>query len=302
MPLTVGIVGAGSMGREHLRQLRTLGARVLVWSRRDADAATAELGGEPVASFEELLGAADVVDVTTPTPTHLGYGLAALEAGSHLICEKPLARTVADAAALAAAAEKAGRLLLPAHVVRYFPAYARAKAAVDAGELGRLTRLRFFRGGSYPRSPWFADHEQSGGVAMDFIIHDLDQARWLAGEVVSVSATREQGEVAGHPFETASVTLTHANGAESRIDGSWGPPGSGFVTEFALVGERGSLAHSSRDEAEPAESPYLLQLREFLAAIETGAPTRVSPADAVAAVALATAGLESIRTGAPVTP
>jgi myo-inositol 2-dehydrogenase/D-chiro-inositol 1-dehydrogenase len=298
--LTVGVVGAGGMGREHVRRLRELGVRVLVWSRSGAGALTAQLSGEPVASFDALVAGADVVDVTTPTPTHLPFGRAALAAGRHVICEKPLGRTVADAAALVAAAEAADRLLLPAHVVRWFPAYARAKAATDAGAIGAPQRLRFYRGGAYPASPWFGDRAQSGGVVMDLMIHDLDQARWLAGEVVRVEAVREEGVVVGHPFETASVTLTHASGALSRADGSWGPPGATFTTEFAIVGAGGAIEHTSRDDAPGAESPYLAQLRELLAAVETGTPTRATPADAVAAVRLATAALESIETGRPV--
>ena len=304
MTLTVGVAGAGGMGREHLRQLRRLGARTLVWSRSGADAAAAELGARPVASFEELVAASDVVDVTTPTPTHLGFGRAALAAGRHVICEKPLARTAAEAEQLVAAADEAGRLVLPAHVVRWFPAYAAAKAAVDAGELGELQRLRFFRGGSFPAAPWCADRAQSGGVVLDLMIHDLDQARWLAGEVVRVEATREEGVAAGHPFETASVTLRHASGAITRAGGSWGPPGGRFTTEFALVGRAGSLEHSARDEperlAEAGQSPYLAQLADLLAAVETGAAVRVTPADAVAAVRLATAALEAIETRRPV--
>ncbi|GAA4159877.1 Gfo/Idh/MocA family oxidoreductase [Gryllotalpicola daejeonensis] len=300
MPLTVGVVGAGSMGCEHARQLRALGVRTLMWSRSGADAAAAALGVESVSSFEALLTGADVIDVTTPTPTHLDLGRAVLAAGKHLICEKPLARTVDDALALVAAAEASGRLLLPAHVARWFPAYARVKTEVDGGELGSLQRLRFYRGGAYPTSPWFADRAQSGGVVMDLMIHDLDQARWLVGEAVRVEATRDEGVVAGHPFESASVTLTHASGVLTRVDGVWGPPDTTFTTEFAVVGSAGSREHSSRDEergAADGQSPYLAQLRDFLAAIETGAPVRVAPADAVAAVRLATAALESIETG-----
>lgn len=304
MPLTVGLLGAGMMGREHLRQFRALGAQVLVWSRSGAQSLTAQLGGTPVSSLEELLRSADVIDVTTPTTTHLEFGLAALAAGKHLICEKPLARTVADAEALAAAAASADRLLLPAHVVRWFPEYRTVKNEVDAGELGELQQLRFFRGGAYPTSPWFGDRARSGGVVVDLMIHDLDQARWLAGEVVRVEAVREEGVAAGHPFEKASVTLTHASGARSRVDGAWGAPDSRFTTEFAIRGAAGARAHSSRQPAAPGtahdESPYLAELRDFCAAIETGARVRVSPADAVEAVRLATAALDSIDSGRPV--
>jgi len=308
VPLTVGVVGAGAMGREHARQLRALGVRTVIWSRSGADAAAVRLGAEPAASFEALLAAVDVVDITTPTTTHLALGLAAIAAGRQVICEKPLGRTAAEAQQLVDAASAAGLHLLPAHVVRWFPAYAQAKAAVSAGELGELQRLRFYRGGAHPTSPWFADRAQSGGVVMDLMIHDLDQARWLAGEVVRVEATRdagtrEDGAAAGHPFESASVTLTHASGAITRADGVWGPPSLVFATEFALVGSRGSREHSTRSSspgAHEADSPYRAQLRDFLAAIETGAPVRVTAADAVAAVRLADAALESIETGRPV--
>ena len=303
MTLTVGVVGAGAMAREHLHQLRALGVPARVWSRSGADAAAREFGAEPAASFTRLVESVEVVDVTTPTPTHLEFGLAALGAGRHLICEKPLGRTVADAEALVAAAERSGMRLLPAHVVRWFPAYAKLKAEADAGSLGALRRLRFFRGGARPTAPWFADRAQSGGVVLDLMIHDLDQARWVAGEVVRVEASREEGVAEGWPFETASVTLTHASGAVSRVDGAWGAPGSAFTTEFAVVGSTGSRSHSSSATGPgvgDAESPYLAQLRGLLAAIETGAPVRVSPADGVEAVRIATAALQSIDSGRPV--
>ncbi|WP_022882587.1 Gfo/Idh/MocA family protein [Gryllotalpicola ginsengisoli] len=300
-PPTVGLVGAGTMAREHLPHLRALGAPVLAWSR----SGVAGLGDvEAAGSFDELLARCQVIDVTTPTPTHLDLGLAALASGRHVICEKPLARTDADAAALVAAAEAAGRMLLPAHVVRYFPAYARAKAAVDSGALGRLRRLRFLRSGAHPVQPWFADEAQSGGVIFDLMIHDLDQARWLAGEVVRVEAVARHGAAGGRPTQAASVTLTHANGAVTHAEGVWGEQGVPFTTGFELEGERGALAHSSADdpppETPPAKNAYFAQLRDFVSAITDATTPRVTARDGLAAVRLASAALEAARTGRPV--
>src|SRR5690625_6822175 len=93
-----------------------------------------------------------------------------------------MALSTEDAQELATRAERAGRLLLPAHVVRCFPQYATAKAAIDRGAIGQIAVLRFERTGSFPTQPWFGDESQSGGIVMDQMIHDMDQAVWMAGD------------------------------------------------------------------------------------------------------------------------
>ena len=310
----VGVLGAGGMAQEHLAAWRELGADLRVFSPRTGPELAARFEIQAAGSVSELLAGADVVDICTPTTTHLELGRAAVVAGVPIICEKPLARTASDAAMLAGEAEQAGVPLFPAHVVRYFPAYASAHHAVTAGELGAVTGAEFSRVGTFPGSgTWFASRAASGGVIMDLLIHDLDQARWLVGEISSVAAELDPLPVGDQVPEgvSARITLRHDSGAVSVVRGRWGPPGTPFRTTFRLDGERGELDHDSLPGAADAErgwipaaqdgfSPYLAQLRELTVAIREGRPARVSAADGVAAVALAEAALTAADVGRPV--
>ena len=118
--LTVGVIGAGGIAAAHLDAWRSLGARIVLWSRSGAGALAAPDVHE-AGSVAELLAEVDLVDICTPTRTHLGFVRAAAEAGVHVLCEKPLGRTTAEAEAAVAACASAGVQLLPTHVVRYFP-------------------------------------------------------------------------------------------------------------------------------------------------------------------------------------
>ena len=319
-PLKIGVIGAGGISNSHLPHLLALGADVVVYSVDGAEELVARHGGTVAGSLEELLAAVDVVDVVTPTYTHHELVRRALEAGKDVISEKPLARTDAEAADLQELAERLGRHLYPAHVVRFFPEYVALLEAVRSGSLGELAVLRFSRSGAFPtRTAWFADRALSGGIIMDQMIHDIDIARWLAGEVTRVSAVSTRTGGADHPVEAAHVLLTHASGAISHVAGLWGPAHVEFTTEYSVTGTLGSLEHSSAAErnyhtnlatttggggllpdVDPAESPYFLELREFVAAIQGRQTPRVVAADGVEAVRLANAALLSLETGQPV--
>ncbi|WP_432561416.1 Gfo/Idh/MocA family protein [Kineococcus sp. SYSU DK003] len=321
--LRIGLVGAGAISYAHMPALLALGREVVVFSAVGAPELVAAHGGRAtvVDSFEELLGRVDVVDVATPTSTHAGYVEAALRAGKDVVCEKPLARTDADAARLVALAAELGRTLHPGQVVRFFPEYAALQREVAAGRLGELAVLRFSRSGAFPvRTAWFADDELSGGIVLDQMVHDLDIARWLAGEVRTVSAVRRCAGTAEAPVQAAHVLLTHDSGAVSSVSGVWGPQHLAFTTGFSVSGTGGTLSHDSRAERavttdlpvtaaagalipdiDPAESPYYVELAEFLTALAGGPPARVTAADGAAAVRIGNAALESLRTGQPVT-
>lgn len=326
-PLHIGLLGAGGIARAHLPGWLELGARVGVHTQ---DGSADKLAGEyaerghdvtAVPDLDELLATCRAVDICTPTPTHKDLALAAIAAGRHVVCEKPLALSVRDAEEIATAADAAGVRLHPAHVVRYFPAYAAMRAAVARGELGELAVLRFTRGGARPQwAPWFGDPDQSGGVIMDLMVHDIDIARWVAGDVVRVHArVRGSERATGAPADvvTATAVLTHASGAISHLSGLWGLPDQRFRTTFRVAGADGLLCHDSTavpgfritaqgvraaNEGIPSspltESPYLTELRDFAAAWDDPTATpRVSAHDGIAAVRIARAAVESSRTG-----
>lgn len=311
----IGVVGSGFIAREHVRAWSRLDVEIGICSLETGtrDELCQRFGAVAYDTLDDLLAAATIVDVCTPTDTHHGIVLRAAQAGRQVICEKPLARHVDQARQMIGGCAGAGVALLPAHVVRYFPEYAAAQAAVAGGRIGTPAILRFTRRGSVPTwSAWYRDERRSGGLLMDFMIHDYDIARWLAGQVRRVYARLAGAGDAGGV--TGLVVLTHDGGAVSHVHGAWVPDMGGLTTDFELSGDRGVLSSPagsalSAGPGGPAgrgqfatgrASPFATELAEFLAAIDGGREPRVSAADGLAAVAIAEAAIESAHTGAAV--
>lgn len=307
---TIGLVGTGVIAASHAEALASMGLQVVVYSRsaQGREKFARKCGASTADSLDELISAADVVDICTPTNTHHPIALTAIAAGRHVICEKPLARTVDQALEMAEAARRAGVWLLPAHVVRFYPAYAAARSAVAEGALGEVSRMAFSRLTGHPGTEsWFADAERSGGVVMDLSIHDLDAARWIAGEVVAVSAELSSSQVG----QRSQTTLTHSSGITSRALAGWERADVGFINTFEIVGSAGVLSfdigQTPQFRGEPAQplpsvelttSPMEAQLREFVDVIEGRSPApRVTAEDGVAALSIALAATESARLG-----
>ena len=283
--LRVGLVGAGAIAEPHVEAWQTLGVEVTVHSRRPPTEFADRHGIGVARSLQALVAGCDIVDVCSPTPTHEEVVRVALASGRHVVCEKPLARSATTAQSLVDAAEAAGVLLFPAHVVRYFPAYTDLRRRLDAGELGEVgSAVLTRRVAAPPEGSWFHDPDQSGGVVLDLMIHDLDEALWLFGPVRTVAA-----ELTGPGDRGVRATLQHEDGVTCTVEGQWGPPDTAFATSYAVHGSKGTLHHDSVTDhpAAHAESPYLSQLRDVLDHLGTGRPARVTAADGVAAVALA---------------
>ena len=317
--MRVGVAGAGGIAEPHLAAWRDLGLPATVFSTDGrAAAVAARYGATAVGSLAELIAGCDILDVCAPTPVHEEIVLAGAAAGRHVVCEKPLALTHAAAGRMLAAADRAGVALYPGQVVRFFPAYAAARAAVAAGRIGTPAVLRLSRRGARPVQPWFADPALSGGLIVDQMIHDLDFARWIAGDVTSVQAKLLGGN--GSPT-IGVVLLTHVGGALSHILGGWGRSDEQFRTSFALAGDAGLIRYSTSDRpsltfdgpgAAPGAgallpdtagvSPYRTELAEFAAAFAGGPGPRVTAGDSLAALDIALAANESVRTGCPVDP
>jgi len=320
----VGIIGAGGMGNWHALRWRALPVDLAGFYDADGERAialAARYGGQAFTSVEELLSPSDIIDICTPPAAHAAATIAAAQAGKQVVCEKPIARSLADAHAMIAACESAGVRLFVAHVVRFFPEFVRAKAVLDSGALGRLGVVRSVRGGAPPgHSGWFADIAQSGGVTLDVAIHDIDYLRWLCGDVSRVFARGLTFHGLG--VDHTLITLRFASGVIGHIEASWAFPAGNFRTCFELAGTEGLLAHDSDDArtldvhyhsgSAPAglpligdmaplhDDPYFRELQHFLDALDSGSDFLVTPQDALAALRVALAAIESQRTGRPV--
>jgi predicted dehydrogenase len=320
-PLRIGVVGAGSIGETHAAAWRDEGAPVFIYDVDEARAAdVASRNGARVArSIDEVFASVDVVDVCAPTHLHANVAIAAARAGRHVICEKPMARTLEEGEAMLAAANSAGVRLFVAQVVRFFPEYSAARQAVLEGAIGDPGVLRLTRTGFRPRQPWFGNHAQSGGLVVDLMIHDLDYARWIAGEVRTVHCRSASAEKPWAGVEHAVAILTHESGAISHVSASWGYAPPTFRTAFELAGSHGIIEQDSVTTKSVTASlftaagggsltamgdlgligdPYRLELAEFARSIVDGTAPRVGAEDGLAALRIALAADESARTGA----
>ena len=168
LPLRVGVLGVGHIGKSHARVYSELGEHARLTAVYDTDAAAARevaerLGARAVQTIEEFAGLVDAATIATPTPTHFHLAEKLLHAGKHLLVEKPITENTADARALSELAQARGCVLQVGHIERFNPAF---------GALEKLlTRPRFIE--SHRLSP-YPQRSTEIGVVLDLMIHDLE--------------------------------------------------------------------------------------------------------------------------------
>jgi predicted dehydrogenase len=243
----IGLIGTGVIAQSHLNSLRTSenGHAVAVYDvLGDRAEATAKQFGIPYVakSLEDLLSRpeVDAVIVCTPPFAHAAPTMAALEAGKHVLCEKPFALDPNEAARMVATADRVGRYLACASARnRYSHGQTKAREMLDSGELGdvyyvRSSQIRF-RGRPghhiFPQSKWFLDKERAGGGAMmDIAVYQIDSVLWLLGnpKVVSVSAQLRQLTEEASPVDAPQnvedhvVVLIQCEGGKSGlVEATW---------------------------------------------------------------------------------
>jgi len=322
--LRIGVIGTGAIAAVHLDGWRQMPGIELVGYYdilpEAADRAAQRYGGRVFRSLGDLFAAVDMVDICSPGTAHKENVLAAAAARKAIICEKPLARHLHDAVEMVETCERAGVPLFPAQVVRFFPMYTRVKERIDAGAIGKPAVFRSARCGSFPRpgrdfsAPYYADFHQSGGVILDVAVHDIDFARWCCGEVERIFVRRRRW--AGPPSgEHAFALLRFAGGAIGHIEGGWNRPRGIWTTKIEIAGDGGLVEvdnsapplalhlHSGNRPPLPVteDDPYLIELGHFMDCLEGRAQPIVTARDALAALEISLAGMESARTGRAVT-
>ena len=248
--LNVGLIGAGFMGKAH--SLAYAAMPMFFWpapaipnrriiadiSDEAAQNAAAQFGFETsTGDWRKVVGDKDVhvVDIATPNNTHAEIAIAAAEAGKHIICEKPLSRTLDEAKAMYEAVKKAGVVNMVAFSYRRTPAVALAKRLIEDGAIGELLNFR----GTYlqdwsadPNSPlsWrFQKSVAGSGTLGDIATHVIDIARYLVGEVTAVNALT-QTYIKERPLQKGGVDKL---GAAER--GGDGPKGTVDVDDEVMT-------------------------------------------------------------------
>ncbi|MFZ5816509.1 MAG: Gfo/Idh/MocA family protein [Bacillota bacterium] len=331
-PLRVGIIGYGSIGKVHEEVLSHCeGVTVAAIAGRSA-ARPPGLTADWHADYRELLRRPDIdlVVICTPSGLHGPQALEALEAGKHVVIEKPMALRLDEARAVIGCARRRGLFLSVISQRRMEPPHRYLKEAIASGRLGRPVLgealVRWYRPQSYYDSAdWRGTLALDGGALMNQGIHLVDLLLWLMGPVTSVSAHTATRTHRMEAEDTATASLRFESGALGLIAATTAAH-PGFPAELNLFFERGSVLLSGSQvlrwevpdlppppKAEPAtggasdpraigNAGHLAQWQEILDALRYRRRPLVAGEDGLAALALVLAIYESSQTGRAVRP
>ena len=307
------VVGAGSIGARHGRNLAAAGASVVI---TDPDPSRAEASGLPTMAFDlDALGTYDGVVVASPTSFHPAQALAALEAGARVLVEKPLAPTAADLDGIVAAAD--GRVMV-GYNLRWHQPVQDAIAAVRSGRAGRVLAVRVWFGSWLPdwrpavdyRTTYSARADLGGGILND-AIHELDLLVWLfdgadfevAGAIVS-----RVGPLEIDVEDTVRALLRHTSGAVAEVSLDY--LSRRYRRGIEVVGDRATvrldwarevleIEDADGVDSRPATTPLALsyerQAKHFLAFVREEVAATVDAATGADSVRLADAIRDAAR-------
>lgn len=335
----VGVIGLGFMGVTHIKAYRKIPhARVAAICdafKLPVDGVLSSVTGnvadpDPVKldltqvqatkDYREVLAnpAIQAVDICLPTAQHVEIATAALRAGKHVVCEKPLARTSAQCREIVEEAKRAKGFFMPAMCMRFWPGWSWLKTAINDGRYGKVLAARFRRVSGPPgwsKGTYFKGAE-SGGALLDLHIHDTDFIQFLFGRPKSVSSkglSRFSGAI-DHVLTQYEVD----GGATVSAEGSWlMSEGFGFNMAYTVNFEQATAdfdlsrgpetlkiyedGKGARTEKVEGDDGYVGELTHFVESILAGkAPTIVTPADGAGAVEICEAEEKSVLTGQPV--
>lgn len=335
----IGVIGCGKISQvRHIPEYEANPNAQLVGlfdvNVERARALAAEHGCRAYDTLEDLLAdpKIDAVSVCTSNATHAESTIAALKAGKHVLCEKPMATTIEDCEAMVAAAREAGRALMIDQNQRFARAHVRAKELIDAGRIGRVLTFRTTFGHGGPETwsidpgtaSWFFDPKRAAmGAMADLGVHKTDLIQWLIGQRVVAAtakvATLDKRDAAGKFVgvdDNALAIYQMDGGALGTMTASWtyyGPEDNSTV----IYGTEGVMriyddpAHSIELDLRGGETEYYdveaIQTNDnqtasgvidaFVDCVERGAEPPVSGESVLAAMRAVFACVESSRTG-----
>ena len=323
--LRIGVIGAGRIGIVHSASVNdTAGAEIAIIADAIEESAAklaAHYGAKHTTNIDDIFskGDVDAIIVGSPTSTHVDLISKAIDAGIHVLCEKPVDLDINRANSIKAKVANAKTNVSIGFNRRFDPNFAAAHARVKAGELGNLEQLILTS--RDPAPPPQAYIAISGGIFRDQVIHDFDIARFFVGEIAEVStfATNAfSSEIkAEGDFDTAVTNLRSVDGKLVSIINSR-HAAYGYDQRLEAFGEKGMLQFSNlapttiksfkagySEQGDPYldffleryAASYRKELALFIESIETGKQLNPSYEDGCKALILADAATESAKTG-----
>jgi predicted dehydrogenase len=330
--LRVGLVGAGVIGNVHRAVYDQHPATKVVALADPRGQEVLKQGGAayvpgsaatsgaklPVyTSLSALLAAkkVDIIDICAPTPTHRDLAIEALRAGKHVLCEKPMGRTLADCEAILPVARASKGKFMVAHCLRFWPVYEYLHGAVTSGRYGRVERARFGRHVIVPAGGWFLDGRISGGAILDLHIHDVDTASWIFGPPTAITAFGRIGP--SGCYDQIEAIWHYDDDRLVLLEGMWmGTAPSAFEMSFEVSMEKATVTYNSsrkpdlqihipgQDMVAPevsAQDGYFREIDHFIGAIREDRPIeRATPESSCLSVALVENEIKSIESRATV--
>jgi predicted dehydrogenase len=314
MILRTAVIGVGHLGRQHARIHAALASEgqtqfvsVCDLDETTARSIAAERETGYTTDWRTLMGRCDAVSLAVPTEAHAEIAYPLLEAGIHVLVEKPIARDLEEADRMIAAAGKGGALLQVGHLERFNPALVALRPHVKAPLYFEIHRVGEFTARSLDID-----------VVLDLMIHDLDIVQWLVGEDVEVTDVRAVGiPVLTNRVDAANARLEFASGAVANITASrigtekirkmrFFQPHDYVAVDYATrYASISSLMPSPEANARPGVNTRVLAIEDveplraeielFLEAARSGSPAPVSGQDGRRALALALRALERIH-------
>jgi predicted dehydrogenase len=314
MPLRTAVVGVGHLGRQHARIHSDLAAAGLTQfafvcdlDEKTAHDIASERKVEWSTDWRKLIGSVDAVSLAVPTESHCEIACGLLEAGIHVLVEKPIARTLAEADEMIAAAAKSGALLQVGHLERFNPALVALRPHVRNPVYFEIHRVGEFTARSLDID-----------VVLDLMIHDLDIVQWLVGEDVAVTDLHAVGiPILTNKVDAANARLEFSSGAVANITASrvgtekirkmrFFQPHDYIAVDYATKhASISSLAPPTASGAWPGVQtrnldivdvePLRAEMLAFIEAARDGLPAPVSGTEGRNALALALRALDRIE-------
>jgi len=316
--LRVGVIGIGAMGKNHVRVYSEIENVKLVGvadiNRESGRAIAKRYGCGYFQDHTELLKQVDAVTIGVPTTKHFDIGKDAVDAGVHILMEKPLAGNVAEAERLVEIVEENGLTLAVGHIERHNPVVEHTKKLLDEGKFGKIITMTSRRVSNYP------SRIRDVGVIMDLAVHDIDVSRYLSGseveEVFAASGRTGQCSYEDH----ATIILKFENEILGIVDTNWLTPMR--IREITLTCEKSlirvnymaqaiDISTSKMGDLDDMnlyhlpiemenisvglkkEEPLKRELQDFIMSVKGNAKPLVTGEDGVIAIKLSEAALRS---------